>query len=83
MKLNGLDFTGKNLVIEEARKNHLNDVNLPEEQDLKVSSNQKIGPSNTEQIPPNRQSPFQKISNSYADTFSPKMKNVVIFSEVW
>ena len=29
MKLNGLEFTGKSLVIEEAQKKHQNDVNLP------------------------------------------------------
>ena len=41
MKLNGLSFTGKNLLIEEARKKtYQNDVNLPVNQDLKVSNNQ-------------------------------------------
>ena len=41
----------------------------------------KTRPSDTELVPPKRQSPFQKITNSYADIVSPKMKSFVIFSD--
>ena len=41
MKLNDLEFTGKNLVIEEAKKNLLKRRKCTSKQDLKVLNNQK------------------------------------------
>ena len=79
MKLNGLEFTGKNLVIEEAQKKTSERCKFASKTRPESVEQPKTGPSNTELIPPKRQSPFQKINNSYPDTVSPKMKSVVIF----
>ena len=58
MKLNGLEFTGKNLVIEE--KKHQNDVNLPVKQDLKMSNNQTQDLVTPNQYHPNDNHHFKK-----------------------
>ena len=64
-------------------KNHQSDVvkQKTKKTTPKSVEQPKPGPSNTELIPPKRQSPVQKIGNSDADILSPKMKNVVIFSD--
>ena len=81
MKLNGFKFTGKNLLIEEARKKPSERRKFASKTRSESAEQLKPGTSNTELIPPKQQSPVQKITNSYADIASPKMKNVVIFSD--
>ena len=73
MKLNGLEFTGKNFVTEEARKKLSERCKLASITRLESVEQTKPGPSNTELIPPKRQSPFQKIN-----------KKMLLFSQtVW
>ena len=74
MKLNGLEFTGKNLVIEGKKTSERRKFSSKTRPEIVEQPN--TGPSNTEPIPPKRQSPFQKINNSYADTVYPVIKNV-------
>ena len=81
MKLNDLEFTSKNLLIEEAQKKPSERCNFASKTKPESVKQPKPRPSNTELIPPKRQSPVQKVTNSYADLVSPKMKNVVIFSD--
>ena len=81
MKLNDLEFTSKNLLIEEAQKKPSERCNFASKTKPESVEQPKPRPSNTELIPPKRQSPVQKVTHSYADLVSPKMKNVVIFSD--
>ena len=72
MKLNGLEFTGKSLVIEEAQKKTSERRKFASKTRPESVEQPKTGPSYTELIPPKRQSPFQKINNSYPEQFLPK-----------
>ena len=78
MKLNGLEFTGKNLIAEAPKK--LSERRIFASKTRPESVEQpESGPSNTELVPPKQPSPVQKITNSYADIVSPKMKNFAFF----
>ena len=61
MKLNDLKFNGKNLAIEEARKKPSEGRKFASKTRPESIEQPKTGSSNTELIPPKRQSPFQKM----------------------
>ena len=72
MKLNGLEFTGKNLVIEEARKKPSEQRKFASKTRPEIVEQPKPGPINSELIPPKQHYTFKKSIIVMQIQFLPK-----------